>query len=390
MTVYVRELASALADQGIATDVFTRADGESGVSELRPGVRVVSIEAGPRMPLAKDRLRHHLAEFVAGIRAFVISQRLAYDVIHSHYWQSGLAATRLALAWGAPHVHSQHTLGRVKNKWLAPGDTAEPAFRLTGEQEVIGRADVLVASTAEEWRHLAELYTAAPERLKIVYPGVDHDLFSPGERQGARRRLWLPGGPILLAVGRIQPLKGLDLAIESLSHLDPRPDRPEPVRLVIVGGVSGPNGEAELARLRALSARLGVADRVIWAGVQPHRRLPEYYRAADALVVCSHSESFGLAALEAQSCGLPVIGTRVGGLPDVVGEESSGTLVAERDPVRFAREVEALLGDPAGAAAFGAAARQRALRFSWKSTAEDFVELYECLIREQSAEACTC
>ena len=387
MTIYVRELAAALAAQGAATDVFTRATGDGPrISEIGPNVRVISIDAGPRAPVVKERLRQHLGEFVNGIRAFATTQRIGYDLLHSHYWQSGLAAAALAPIWGVPLVHSHHTLGRVKNRWLAPGDSPEPEFRLAGEQEVIDAADVLVASTEEERSHLAGLYDAAPERLKTLHPGVDHEMFSPGDRSEARSALGLPEGPLLVAVGRIQRLKGFDLAIESLARLGGQPA----AKLVIVGGASGVNGEAELVRLKALAIELGVAERIVWAGVQPHRTLPLYYRAADMVLVCSHSESFGLAALEAQSCGIPLIGTRVGGLPDVVAERRSGVLMSESDPVAFAGEINNLLVNPRRVASFGKVARQQALRFSWKTMAEDFLTLYECLIREDSPEACTC
>lgn len=385
MTVYVRELAATLAEQGVYTDIFTRAAADRPrVAELSPGVRVVSIDAGPRAAVAKDRLRQHISEFIDGVRTFGIAQRARYEVVHSHYWQSGVAGKAIAAPARVPLVHSQHTLARVKNNWLAPGDTPEPAARITGEEEVIRSADVLVASTAEEWRQLAELYGATPERLKIIYPGVDQQLFQPGSSTDARRALGYGPGPLLLAVGRIQALKGLDLAIEALGRI------PEPAQLVIVGGASGPGGEAELTRLRELAISSGLADRVVFEGPRPHRLLPDYYRAADALLVCSHSESFGLAALEAQACGTPVVGTRVGGLPDVVADGSSGLLISERDPQLFGEAISRLLSEPNRVSAFGAAARERALRFSWKKTAESFLELYECLVREESSEACTC
>lgn len=387
MTVYVRELAGALSAQGVATDVFTRAaDDSPRIAELGPNVRVISIDAGPRSPLSKEHQRRHLPEFVGGVRAFAAAQRISYDLIHSHYWQSGLAAKSLAPHWAVPMVHSHHTLGRVKNRWLAPGDAPEPALRLAGEDEVIGAADVLVASTGEEWRHLAALYGASPERLKILYPGVDQELFSPGDRIAARLELGLPEGPLLVAVGRIQRLKGFDLAIEALARMD----GPTAPRLVVVGGASGDKGELELQRLEELAVERAVDDRILWVGVRPHRTLPLYYRAADALLVSSYSESFGLAALEAQSCGVPVIGTNVGGLPDLIGDGVSGTLLPDRDPDRLAAEARRILDDPELAASFAAGARQRALLFSWKKTAEDFLTLYECLIREDSPEVCTC
>ena len=386
MTVYVRELAAALAAQGVTTDVFTRATGDGPrLVELGPNVRVISVDAGPRAPVAKERLRRHLSEFVDGVRAFAVAQRVGYSVIHSHYWQSGLAAKALSGRWGAPNVHSHHTLARVKNRWLAPGDSPEPDSRLTGEQEVIDSADVLVASTGEEWEHLKGLYGAAPERLKIVYPGVDHELFNPGDRAEARRALGLPAGPLLVAVGRVQRLKGFDLAIDGLARMEDRR-----TRLVIVGGASGPFGELEVRRLNDRATRLGVADRIVWAGAQPHRRLPLYYRAADALCVCSYSESFGLTALEAQSCGVPIVGAAVGAIPDLIADGGSGILLRDRDPATFASAAGQILDDPVRAAAMATAGRQRALRFSWKTTAEDFLELYECLIRESSPESCTC
>lgn len=283
-------------------------------------------------------------------------------------------------------VHSHHTLGRVKNRWLAPGDSPEPPLRLAGEDEVIAASDVLVASTEEEQRQLADLYGAAPERLKILHPGVDHSLFSPGDRAQAREILGLPGAPLLVAVGRVQRLKGFDLAVEALAD----PSLPASTRLVIVGGAGGPQGEAEAARLETIAAERGVSERIIWSGVQPHRMLPLYYRAADVLLVCSHSESFGLAALEAQSCGIPVVGTAVGGLPQVIADGRSGILLHERDPGRMATEVSHLLRDADRASLFGTRAREQALLFSWKTMAEDFLTLYECLIRSESPEACTC
>ncbi len=386
MTVYIRELAAALAEQGVTTDIFTRADSSAKrVTEIGEGIRVISIEAGPRRPIEKDSLRHHIAEFASGVQAFAIVERRRYDLIHSHYWQSGLAAKILATSWGVPLVHSHHTLGRVKNRWLAPGDRPESAARLTGEQDLVESADVLVASTADEWRQLARLYQAPADRLKILYPGVDHLRFQPGPRAEARRALGLSEAPLLLAVGRIQPLKGLDLAIEALGRIgDPE------ATLVIVGGASGPSGGAELERLEARARDHGIADRVRFVGQQPHDRLPLYYQAADLLLVCSHSESFGLVALEAQACGLPVIGTSVGGLPDLVGDGTSGLLVDDRDPAVFARRIGEVLDDRSLRDAFSAASRERALRFSWKKTAEGFLDLYECLIREDFPEACTC
>lgn len=389
MTVYVRNLADALAARGVTTDVFTRAQasGHSPVT-FSPGVRVIPIEAGPPAPLPKGQLQVHIDEFVSGIRAFALSQRISYDLIHSHYWQSGLAGSALGRAWGVPLVHSHHTLGRVKNRFLAPGDAPEPIRRLDGEDKVIAAADVLVASTDDELEHLSSLYGASHDRLKTLHPGVDHSAFRPLDRHEARRELGLGPGAIMLFVGRLQRLKGAELALRATEELIPALDRE--VSLLLVGGASGPTGEQEVARLQQLARDLGIEDRVSFVGPQPHHRLPLYYNASDVVTVCSHSESFGLAALEAHACGIPVVGTPVGGLSHIVRDASSGYLVADRDPSVFAGRLKTLLSDADLHARFSAQAVGAAAAFSWDRAASDFIELYECLVREDSPEVCTC
>lgn len=389
MTVYVRRLAEALSRQGVTTDVFTRStDGRRMPTILSPGVRVIPIEAGPQAPLPKEELQAHIDEFAAGIRAFATTQRISYDLIHSHYWQSGLAGAALSQAWSVPLVHSHHTLGRVKNRFLAPGDLPEPALRLAGEDDVIEAADVLIASADDELEQLSCLYGAPHDNLKTLHPGVDHDVFRPLDPREARRELGLGEGAVMLFVGRIQRLKGVDLAIRALAELVPALD--EDVRLMIVGGASGPDGEAEIERLRALATSLEVHDHVEFAGPQPHHRLPLFYSAADVVTVCSHSESFGFAALEAHACGAPVVGTPVGGLSHIVRDGRSGYLIDSRDPSVFAARLKTVLSDPDLRSEFSERAIMSAAAFSWDVTAAEFLELYECLVREPSPEICTC
>ena len=389
MTVYVRGLADALARRGVHTDIFTRAIGDVPlVSSLSEGVRVISIQAGPRTTLDQQSLRAHVDDFADGIRAFAIAQRARYDVVHSHYWHSGLAAATLADAWGVPLVHSHHTLGRVKNRFLAPGDTPEPVIRLDGEGRVIAAADVLVASTDEEWGHLSCLYGASHDRVKTLHPGVDHEVFHPGDRDAARDQLGIRDELVVLFVARIQKLKGLDLAIAAVDELRSALDRP--IRLYVVGGPSGPGGDAELARLEDLVRDRGLTDVVRFLGPQSHDHLPVFYRAADVLAVCSHSESFGLAALEAQACGTPVVATAVGGLSHIVGDGESGFLVDTRDPSVFAARLKTLLSDDQLRGSFRRVAARRAKAFSWQRTGDALLELYECLVGEQQPEVCTC
>lgn len=390
MTVYVRAVAEALARRGIRTDIFTRSKHDGTVVDhISPAVRVVSIGIGPDQTLEKDATVRHIDRFVTEARSFAISHRLAYDVIHSHYWQSGLAGLHLARTWGAPLVHSHHTLARVKNGSLAPGDEPEPPTRITGEERVITNADVLIASTEQEWSQIAHLYQGPRDRIKTIFPGVDHGLFFPGDRAAARAELGVPpDAAVLLYVGRIQPLKGLDLALRALEELAPALDRD--LYLLVVGGPSGPRGTAEERRLEWLARRLGLGDRVRFLGPKPHPTTPLYYRAADLVAVCSYSESFGLSALEAHACGIPVIATDVGALAHIVRDGRSGFLIDDRDPSIFAARAKTVLSDPRLWHEFSTEAISSAAGFAWERTAEELLELYECLLTERFPEACTC
>jgi len=389
MSVYVRELARALAARGTYTDIFTRAAGPAErVTMVDRGVRVVPVEAGPRGPVPKESLPSYVHEFAQGVRLFSLAQRVRYDVVHSHYWQSGLAAADVATAWNVPLVHSHHTLGRVKNATLAPGDAPEPESRLRGEQRIIAAADVLIASTDTEYLQLSCMYGASHDRLKVVPPGVDHQLFRPMDKDAPRAALGLQSQAVMLFVGRVQPLKGIDLAIQATEQLMHALDR-EPL-LLIVGGASGSGGEDELRRLRDLATSLGVEQNVRFIGPKPHQSLPQIYAAADVVVVPSHSESFGLAALEAHACGRPVVATAVGGLSHIVDNGRSGFLTEDRDPATFAARLKTLLADEQLARSMGERARMSAARFSWDQAAATFSDLYTCLVDEHFPEACTC
>lgn len=389
MTVYVRSLAGALAKRGVSTDIFTRlSHPRARLTEIAPGVRVVPIEAGPVGSVPKEHLPSFIGDFKAGVAAFALGQRVRYDVIHSHYWQSGLTGSSLAANWRVPLVHSNHTLGKVKNGLLADGDRPEPQLRLDGELQVIGSANVLVASTDEECEQLACLYGASHDRLKTIHPGVDHKIFKPADKEVARAELGLRDEAVVLYVGRIQPLKGLELAIGSLAHVVDRV--PRKVVLMVVGGASGADGDRELERSRELVTELGLEQNVRFVGPQPHSSLPAFYQAADAVVVCSHSESFGFAALEAHACGTPVVATAVGGLSFIVRDGSSGFLVPSRDPQIFAERVVRLLNDDETRDNFGLQALHAATSFSWDGAAAEFLELYECLVSAEFTELCTC
>jgi D-inositol-3-phosphate glycosyltransferase len=276
-----------------------------------------------------------------------------------------------------PLVSTFHTLSRVK----AEATEGEEAVRAKAEGEVIGCSDAILASSFHEAAGLERLYGADPSRIEIVPPGVDHEIFCPGDRAEARKALNLGNGPVLLFVGRIQPLKGADVAVRTLAELS-RTD----ATLVVVGGPSGPDGPAEVRRVRSLVNDLGVSDRVRFVPPQPHEALPAFYRAADVCLVPSRSESFGLVALEAAACGTPVVAAAVGGLCTLVDDGVTGYLIEDRDPGAYAARVDHLLARPAAAAVMSLAAVAGTQRFSWSITAARLRRLYADLTAREPVE----
>jgi D-inositol-3-phosphate glycosyltransferase len=377
MNVYVRELVSALAQAGVSTDVYTRRwDADTpDVVEVEPGFRVVHIEAG-RYDLAKEQLPEIVDQFADGVGKH-LEQTGDVDALHANYWLSGVAGHRLKHDLDLPLVSTFHTLARVKAE---TGDS-EPELRVKAEAEVIGCSDAILASCRAESEQLVRLYGADPTRIELVPPGVDHAFFSPGDRTGARaalKHLDLDDGPVLLFVGRIQPLKGLDVAVRALAHLG-RPD----ATLVVVGGASGIGGAAEVDRIRTLADDLGVLSQLRLVDPQPHHLLSTYYRAADVCVVPSRSESFGLVALEAAACGTPVVAAAVGGLRTLVDDGVTGFLVEGRDPGAFADRIGRLLGDAGLAEAIGRQAARRARDYTWSTAAARLRRVYSDLTSRQ-------
>lgn len=380
MNVYVRELAERLAPRGVEVDIYTRCAGRGvpDVEELVPGVRILQVPAGPCAPVPKDALPGLLPAFVREMSARDSSS--PYDLIHAHYWLSGRAGQALGAQWDAPLVASFHTLGRVKN--LAPALTPEPDIRLLGEESVIRRADRILVATDSEARHLVELYQATPQRIRVVHPGVDHTVFRPLPKEDARAGLGLAGRRVVLFVGRLQPLKGPDVAIRSFAEALVRdPGTTRDLVLLVVGGPSGTGDE--IGDLRLLAARLGVENRVLFHPPVAHELLPEVYAAADVVLVPSRSESFGLVALEAQACGVPVVAAAVEGLRSVVADRRSGFLVAGHDPAEYADRLLSILRSPDLAARLSRGAVARASRFPWEETADRVLSVYGELTAER-------
>jgi len=374
MNVYVRELSRELGARGFAIDVFTRraSPADPPVQPFGPNAWVINVPAGPASPIDKDAIPGHLDEFEQNLRAFAIAEGHAYDLVHSHYWMSGIVGRRLTQDWGVPHVAMFHTLGEVKMR--ARVTEHESPARLDAERLVATTADCIVAASAHERHLLTALCGADPERIEVVPCGVDLDLFSPMDKELSRRKLGLRDGErIILFVGRIEPLKGIDILISAAAQLH----EDENFRVLIVGGDE--RTAARAAELRAHAERLGVDHHISWVGAVPHEDLPLYYNAADVCVVPSYYESFGLVAIESMACGTPVVASRVGGLTTTISDGETGYLIPWRCPEPFAERLELLLDNDDLRASFGRAAREAVQRFRWANVADATVSIYDRL-----------
>jgi D-inositol-3-phosphate glycosyltransferase len=371
MNVYVRELVSSLAQSGVDCVTFTRADREGLAPEVlvEPNHRVVHIEAGPHH-LPKEALPDISDAFCRGVTRW-FAENGKPDVIHGNYWLSGVVGHHLKHALGVPFVSTFHTLARVK----AEGGDPEPEWRDRAEAEIIQCSDAICVSCVEEEQQFRRLYGDPIGRIEIIAPGVERAFFAPGSQAGARRAIGADlSAPIVLFVGRIQPLKGPDVAIQAVAGLRER-GHPN-ARLIIVGGSSGSEGDIETQRAHDLVDELEMHDQVDFVAPQPHHILSTYYRAADLVIVPSRSESFGLVALEAASCGVPVVASAVGGLLSLVDDGITGRLIAGRSPSRYADAMAEILADGALRTSMGAAAVARANDYTWRAAAERLRVLY--------------
>ncbi|MHB8220665.1 MAG: glycosyltransferase [Acidimicrobiales bacterium] len=392
MNVYVRELATALARTGAACDVFTRAWSPDlpPVVDLEPGLRVHHVTAGPAAPVAKERLVDVVDRFTEAVleRMTAGGDGEPYEAVHANYWLSGLSGHAIKHELDLPLLSTFHTLDRVKAE-AGPEEVeaGTAGRRAEAEAAIIRCSDAVLASCSVEARQIVELYGADRDRIAIVPLGVDHAFFGPGHGPRARRALGLPADEtILLFVGRIQPLKGADVAVRTLAELTGHGARR--YRLVVVGGPSGPRGEAAYGELVALADHLGVGRQVHLVAPQPHELLSTYYRAADVCIVPSRSESFGLVALEAAACGTPVVASAVGGLTTLVDHGRTGFLVDGADPAGYARYVERIVDEPLLGDRMATASVLRARQYTWREAAarirsvhDDLVDarLVECL-----------
>ncbi|MBO0705771.1 MAG: glycosyltransferase [Candidatus Dormibacteraeota bacterium] len=365
LNVYVKEICRCLGELGVETDVFTRV--EAGTScepeVLAPCSRLIPIPAGEGV-LDRHRLRSVVPQFTATVGRFAAERRKPYDLLYSHYWLSGLAARHLQRDLDVAWTHTAHTWAALKNARLAPGAEPEPPWRIELERVVANSADLLVVSTEEEREALRRLYDVPARRTAVVVPGVDLTLFRPRPRAAARAELGRSDQRLFVFAGRLERLKGLDLALRALADVATGGRHPA-ARLLVIGDDGGQAGERE--RLQTVAAELGLWGRVEFLGRLPQCELARYYAAADACLLPSYTESFGLAALEAQACGTPVVTSRAAGIASVIDDGRTGFLVEEQD---YASAMRRLLEDPALVERMGTEAARLASEFSWEHTTQ--------------------
>jgi D-inositol-3-phosphate glycosyltransferase len=353
--------------------------------DLGFGNRVVHIPAGPEQPMPKKELAGHIPQFVEGIKQFAAERGIRYDVIHSHYWMSGLAAEQLKAEWGAPIVHMFHTLGEMKNRIATREDEKEGAYRLDGERQVLRSADVIVAATLAEKAQLQWLYKADPRKVTIIPPGVDTCHFYPIPPDEAKEYVGIPKEDrMVLFVGRIEPLKGVDTLIRAMSCLRIK-EIERPAYLAVIGGdpnVPMEQMSAEMLRLQSLCEDLCMDRMVVFLGKREQDSLPYYYSAADVLVMPSHYESFGMVALEAMACGTPVVASQVGGLAFLIQDGITGFHVPDQDEDALCDRLTRILGDSSLREKMGRAAADYARSYSWRQIAGQVNKTYEQLLEK--------
>ncbi len=382
MSVYVRELARELGRCGHRIDIFTRQNAHTNgqVVNLDENVRLIHLSNGHAGPVPKLALYHSVKDYFRALESFQAQDGLCYDLIHSHYWLSGLLGQIAQNRWHVPHIVMFHTLGALKNM-VAAGEP-EPELRIVSEKRLAKGCHCIVASTAKEREKLMRFYDAAAERIKVVPCGVNLNLFRPLDRLAARRRLGFEADEsIVLYVGRFDPLKGLDRLIEALAYLRNHTR----LRLVIVGG----DGEQSPAyqHLWQLVLKLGLKDRVMFAGRIEHADLPPYYNAANVLVIPSRYESFGMVGLESLACGTPVVTTPVGAIERILREGQTGYVVSDYTPAALAKGIESFLSDAAAATPAPEIVRASVFEFDWSHVASAIMDQYATVLKQQYQEA---
>lgn len=397
MNVYVRELSRELGRRGIFVDIFTRSQELNSPIQtiVERGVTLVTLPAGPQTPYDKNLILDYQDEFINGIIAYAHAHHHHYDIIHSHYFVSGIIGLALRAQLGIPLVHMFHTLGAMKNSVARSAEERETGTRIALENNIMREADAIVAATTLDLRQMVWHYDAPPDRIKIIPCGVDLQRFHPHDMADARAALGLPAQPtpLVLLIGRIEPLKGIDALIRAVALIRASHAHLRDVTAIVVGGASDDQPAAwnsEQRRLDALRHELGISDAVKFVGARPQSQLSLYHAAADVVTMPSHYESFGMAALEAMASGRPVVATNAGGPATIIEAGMNGLLTPPDDATTLAQQLVTILDNPHVAHQMGLAARVRAERYGWSNIGCDILDVYRSLIRQHSNTSSAC
>ncbi|NTW44142.1 MAG: glycosyltransferase family 1 protein [Anaerolineaceae bacterium] len=394
MNVYVHQLTRHLGQMGIHVDVYTRSQDEHVphiLHDLGYGNRVVHVPSGPEVPLPKSELVRYIPKFVDGILLFAKEKNIRYDIIHSHYWMSGIAAIELKKIWNTPIVNMFHTLGLMKNRIARSPNEIEGNYRLDGERKVIAEADRLIAATLAEKSQLEFLYEAPSSKIAVIPPGVDTSMFYPIPKEEAKEVIGIDANSnMILFVGRIEPLKGIDSLIQAIALIQKRGELACcPHNLAIIGGEPDASPEemnAEMARLQDLVEELHIENLVIFLGKQDQKMLPYYYSSSEVVVMPSHYESFGMVALESMACGTPVVASQVGGLAFLVRDQETGFVVPGNDIETMADRLVQIIKFKDLQLKLGKQSAAYAKNYDWKIISEKINEVYHQEIKKNKTD----
>ena len=388
MNVYIRELSRELAKKGLQIDIFTRSQNPAipQIVNFHKGVRIIHLKAGPESPYDKNQVWFHLPEFLNSMQRFSREEKISYNLIHSHYWLSGWVGVKLSTRWKIPLLHMFHTLGYFKNKVIKPLGKREPALRLQTEQQLVEYADHITVPSHREKVQMIWTCGAPSEKISVIPCGVDPDLFAPLDPSQSKTHLALSCKRFILFVGRIDPVKGIDTLLKSMTIVRNKLSHSQDSNLLIIGGdidYSSYSKDSEMHKLKLLTTELGLENMVTFLGPQRQDQLPYFYSAAEACVLPSRYESFGMVALEAMACGTPVIASKVGGLTSFIQDELTGFLVPEENEEALAEKILVLLDNSTLKGKLGFQARIRAVELSWQNIANKMISLYQSLLEEK-------
>jgi len=379
MNVYIREISKRLVDKGFQVDIFTRREGQAipSIIDLGEGLRLFNIDAGPATAVNKNDLSLWISSFTANVKKAIENFDYDYELIFSHYWLSILAGETLAHDWNIPHIGMFHTLAEVKLEALASEN--EPQERLEAERRLIGKLDRIIAATPDEKEIMRIIYGVPANNINVVPLGVGPDFFEEKSQNQAREKLeFFDEDKIVLAVGRIEPLKGLDVLIRAMQHIDDE----MAYQLVIIGGDKA--ASTEIIRLKDIATQVGISHKVKFIGPVDHSKLPIYYRAADVVAIPSFSESFGLVAVEAMASGIPVVASNVGGLALTIEHGSAGFLIPPGCPDQFGEKINLLLRDSKLRSKFGRVGVENMKSYSWDAVTLQLCNIFQSLLEDSS------